>query len=111
MGTCQTVEFFEENHDLLKAIANENLILKEEAIMRVTELVQRWQSIECPGGRCLPPCPYAKPGVYWIESYGYPNLYELIYHLDPTEKIRKIPRAQLDALDAKWARMPGHYGG
>jgi len=112
MGSCTTEEFFEELCGLLQAVGNEQLVLKDEAISRVTELVQLWQSIECPGGVCMMPCPYARPNVYWIESLGYADLCDLIYHLDPTEKIRKIPPApRLDALDAKWARRPGHYGG
>src|SRR5207245_519648 len=71
MGSCKTEEFFEEICGLLQALGNEQLLLKDEEISRVTELVQRWQSIECPGGGCMMPCPYARPNVYWIESLGY----------------------------------------
>ena len=90
MEPCQTQVFFKEIYGLLELISNQQLVLKEEAITRVTELVKRWQEIECPMGRCVAPCPYAKPNVYWIESLGYADLYDLIFHLDPAEKIRKI---------------------
>jgi hypothetical protein len=41
MEPCQTQVFFEEIYGLLEQIGNQRLVLKDEAITKVTELVKR----------------------------------------------------------------------
>lgn len=78
---------------------------------RLKELLELWDSIECPETGCIPEkCPYALP-IDWVEYRGYVNLHDLIEHLDQTKEINAIPvrKKTVDPLKAKWARRKGHY--
>ena len=109
MNYCETILFFQEIHDLLKLISDKKFMsLKEK--LRIKELLDLWDEIECPESGCIPEnCPYAMP-IDWVEFHGYLNLHDLIEHLDQTKKIDFIPRRKsVEPLKAKWARRNGHY--
>src|ERR1700722_11991272 len=109
MAYCETHEFFDEVSMLIKLISD-SVSLSVGQKVRLKELLDNWDSIECPDARCRPEaCPYARP-IDWVEHHRYPTLFDLIEALDQSRPINTIPKAAgLDALDATWARRPGHY--
>jgi hypothetical protein len=109
MSYCETYDFYEEIHALLKDISD-GVDPSPDKERGLTVLLDRWDAISCPDTGCGPgSCPYARP-IDWVEYHGYPTLYDLISGLDQSRSIRSIPKASgIDPLDATWAIRPGHY--
>lgn len=78
-------------------------------------LVRAWANGDC-DIRCTVPsgCPYKRRRSDAIEYLGYTDLHDLLLRLcawPGLGRIRSIPETRgIDALDAHWARRPGHIG-
>lgn len=107
--SCDAAEFYDRLVPLLQKLSDGKKPKAQERV-RLKKLLDKWDSIECPGGGCTPDlCPYAR-SPDWVTYHGYPTLYDLINYLDQSRPINEIIQLKaIDMLNAHWARRPGHY--
>lgn len=108
---CEAELLFDPIERLLKKRFHEKNI-NEDEIEELVNLLERYMEIECPEGmQCVAStCSFGRP-VEWVTFRGFTNLGELIDELiDSLESESACgDKISIDALDAWWARRPGHY--
>ena|SRR5690348_13933537 len=111
MDRCDAHEYFEELSILARKFVYEEGLDKGE-LARLRELLKLWNSTECPNDArdCVPGrCPYANP-LDWVTYKKHEDLFSLLNNLEVTGMTITIKkRKSLDAMNATWARRPGHY--
>lgn len=111
-ATCEESSLFDGLcHYLQKLSDGESLSFAEDKSLR--RLLDRYWDSSCPAGKpCRANnCQFARIGVPWIEYHGYVALYDLLDHFNyvDVKPLRLKHRPSIDALDASWARRPGHF--
>lgn len=103
---CPTSEYFDEIASLVQQFLEDPNTLDEE-LHRLAVLLGEYDNAECPEGNpcTAQTCRYSYP-YDWLEFHGFTNMHDFI---DKIRK-RKLPKS-LEALNARWARRPGHYNG
>ena len=108
---CEAELLFDSIERLLKKYIHEENIDKDE-IKELANLLERYMEIECPKGmQCVASaCSFGR-AVEWVTFHGYTNLGELIDKLIHSIKSGSAfgDKKSIDAIDAWWAKRPGHY--